>query len=234
MKMAIKKGENLLKPLMLSMVLITIEAPSVLAQEPVTTKAEYGTIVGIVTAAAKAPIGGATVTAIRAGGGVRSTISGSDGIYSFADVLAGSWSLTVMLEGFPDALLPSVSVIAGKPTRRDIAMNVPAGTGQAPSLAVAPVPVQASAPTVPDALQAPEPGPEVDDQTPWADVGYVGWMNGTSRGKAPVFDTKFFTPEIRFDMNYLQSLNHPHDHTIVGSTEESLRRIPDRTSELRR
>ncbi len=45
-------------------------------------------------------------------------------------------------------------------------------------------------------------------------------MNGTSREKAPVFDTKFFTPEIRLDVNYLQELNHPIDHTIVGSTEE--------------
>jgi hypothetical protein len=45
-------------------------------------------------------------------------------------------------------------------------------------------------------------------------------MNGNTREKAPIFDTKFFTPEIRFDMNYLQSGNHPIDHTIVGSTEE--------------
>jgi hypothetical protein len=35
-----------------------------------------------------------------------------------------------------------------------------------------------------------------------------------------VFDTKFFTPEVRFDVNYLQDFNHPNDHTIVGSTEE--------------
>jgi hypothetical protein len=216
MKMAIKNVENLLKPLMLLMVLITIEASSALAQEPVAAKPDYGTIVGVVTSAAKAPIGGATVTAIRAGGGVRSTISGSDGIYSFADVLAGSWSLTAAVEGSPDALLPPVSVIAGKATRRDIAMNVPAGAGQA----LAPVPVHAAAPTLAEALQAPDAAPEVDTQTPWADVGYVGWMNGTSREKAPIFDTKFFTPEIRLDMNYLQSLNHPHDHTIVGSTEE--------------
>jgi hypothetical protein len=45
-------------------------------------------------------------------------------------------------------------------------------------------------------------------------------MNGTSREKAPIFDTKFFTPEIRMDVNYLQDFNHPVDHTIVGSTEE--------------
>jgi hypothetical protein len=218
MKMAMMKVERLLKTLILSMAMINIEAPGALAQEAMAPKAEFGTIVGIVSSATKAPIGGATVTAIRAGGGVRSTISGSDGIYTFADVLPGSWSLTVAVEGSPDVLLPSVGVIAGKATRRDVAMNIPAGAGQAPSLALIPAPV--AVPTVPEALQAPEAAPEVDTQTPWADVGYVGWMNGTSRGKAPIFDTKFFTPEIRFDMNYLQSLNHPHDHTIVGSTEE--------------
>jgi hypothetical protein len=220
MKMAIMNVENLLKPLFLSIVLITAEASSALAQQSPAPNAGYGTIAGVVTTASKAPVGGATVTATRAGGGIRSTISGSDGIYSFADVLAGSWSLTITVEGAPDVLLPPVTVSTGKATRRDVAMNNPAGAGQAPSLVLAPVPAQAAAPTVPEALQAPDPAPEVDTQTPWADVGYVGWMNGTPRSHAPVFDTKFFTPEIRFDMNYLQSLNHPHDHTIVGSTEE--------------
>jgi Putative beta-barrel porin-2, OmpL-like. bbp2 len=76
-----------------------------------------------------------------------------------------------------------------------------------------------AAPQLPEALQAPEPAPAVDTQTPFA-VGDLGWMNGTGRGTTPVFDTKFFTPEVRFDVNYLQDLNHPADHTIVGSTEE--------------
>jgi hypothetical protein len=173
-----------------------------------------GTIVGIVTDAAKHPVVGATVTAIRAGGGIRSTISGSDGLYSFADVPAGSWSLTTTIEGFPDVAGPAISVIADKATRHDIVMNAQMHKTAAPAL------VRAVTPTVPDALQVPDPAPEVDTQTPWANVGYVGWMNGTSREKAPIFDTKFFTPEIRLDVNYLQSLNYPIDHTIVGSTEE--------------
>jgi Putative beta-barrel porin-2, OmpL-like. bbp2/Carboxypeptidase regulatory-like domain len=218
--MSITKVQKLLKPLIASMVLISVDAPAALAQESVALKVEYGTIVGVVTSAAKTPVGMATVTAIRSDGRVRSTISGSDGIYTFADVLPGSWSLTVAVEGFPDVVLPSVNVIAGKATRRDIAMNIPVASGQAPALALTPAPAKAAAPTVPEALQAPEAGPEVDLKTPWANVGYVGWMNGTPRSKSPIFDTKFFTPEIRFDMNYLQSLNHPHDHTIVGSTEE--------------
>ncbi len=84
----------------------------------------FGTVVGLVTDAAKAPIGGATVTAIRAGGGIRSTISSSDGIYSFADVLPGSWSLTITVEGLPDVQVPALNVVAGKATRHDIAMNI--------------------------------------------------------------------------------------------------------------
>ena len=159
----------------------------------------------------KAPLGGVTVTAVRTGGGIHAAISASDGVYSFADLPVGMWSLTATVEGYPESLGPTVSVVAGKATRDDIAMNVP----EAP---VATAPALASA--VPEALQSPEPSAEVDLMTPWADVGYIGWMNGTSREKAPIFDTKFFTPEIRLDMNYLQSLNHPQDHTIVGSTEE--------------
>jgi hypothetical protein len=158
------------------------------------------------------------VTAIRAGGGIRSTISGSDGIYSFADVPPGLWSLNITVEGSPDVRVPSLNVVAGTATRHDIVMNIAVTPKPSvPALAsVAPVAV----PKISEALQEPEPGPENDTQTPWANVGYVGWMNGTSREKSPIFDTKFFTPEVRLDINYLQSLNRPSDHTIDGSTEE--------------
>jgi Putative beta-barrel porin-2, OmpL-like. bbp2/Carboxypeptidase regulatory-like domain len=197
------------------------------ADTPTTSPASaYGTIVGMVTNASKRPVAGATVTAVRQGGGVRAAISGSDGIYSFSDVPVGTWSLTAMLDGAPESLGAPVSVTSNRAARHDIVMNV-----ASPASAPVQVPVAPAAPalaaatparswSVPEALQAPDPAPEVDTKTPWADIGYVGWMNGTSREKAPVFDTKFFTPEIRLDMNYLQSLNHPHDHTIVGSTEE--------------
>ena len=205
--------------------------PAAQAAEPTgAPTASYGTIVGIVTNAAKHSLGGVTVTAVRQGGGIRAAISASDGVYSFADLPVGSWSVTATIDGYPESLGTGINVVADKATRHDIVMNVPvppaavAAAGAAPAGAppvvavagVAPHP----APTVPKALQAPEPAPEVDDKTPWADVGYVGWMNGTSREKAPIFDTKFFTPEIRLDMNYIQSLNHPQDHTIVGSTED--------------
>ena len=227
------KMAKYLQSVVLSATSVALFAPVVRAEDSaasVTAEAR-GTIVGIVTNAAKVPVGGATVTATRAGGGIRSTVSGGDGIYSFADVPPGSWSLTISVDGSPDVVVPNISVVASKATRHDIVMDIPAtAKPSAPALALAPAPapaapapaaaVPAAAPTVPEALQAPAPGPEVDTKTPWADVGYVGWMNGTSREHDPIFDTKFFTPEIRLDMNYLQSGNHPIDHTIVGSTEE--------------
>jgi hypothetical protein len=173
-------------------------------------KSSAGAIVGRLMNVQKMPIAGATVTAVRAdGGAIRATISGSDGVYSFADLAPGLWSLTVQADGAPDVSAVALQVTASQATRRDLVL------GAAAAAAPAAVTVR-----IPEALQEPDPAPENDTKTPWADIGYVGWMNGTSREKAPIFDTRFFTPEIRFDMNYLQSLNHPHDHTIVGSTEE--------------
>jgi hypothetical protein len=217
------KMAKYLQSVVLSVTSIAVVVPVAWAQDTTTpmTAAARGTIVGIVTNAATVPISGATVTAASAGGGIRSTVSGSGGIYSFADVPPGSWSLTITADGSPDVVIPAVSVVPSKATRHDVVMNAPAASkAPTPAVALTPAAAPVPVPTIPEALQAPAPSPEVDTKTPWADVGYVGWMNGTSREQAPIFDTKFFTPEIRLDMNYLQSGNHPIDHTIVGSTEE--------------
>jgi len=45
------------------------------------------------------------------------------------------------------------------------------------------------------------------------------WLNGNARNKDAVWDSKFFTPEIRFDTDYVFSFNHPKDDTLGGSTE---------------
>jgi hypothetical protein len=45
------------------------------------------------------------------------------------------------------------------------------------------------------------------------------WLNGNSRVKDIPFDTKFFTPEIRSDTDYVYDFNHPQDDTISGSSE---------------
>jgi Putative beta-barrel porin-2, OmpL-like. bbp2/Carboxypeptidase regulatory-like domain len=225
------KTQTGLKKLLLCVAAIGLTA-RVHADAPPTPARAPGAIVGVVRNSEKVPVSGAMVTAVRSdGGAIRATLSGNDGIYSFADLPPGTWNLTLQLDGYPEVQVPALQVVTSKATRYDVVMSVPSVAAApkyaAPSpIIAAPPPTATAAPpavaavTVPEALQAPEPGPEVDTKTPWAQVGYVGWMNGTSREKAPVFDTKFFTPEIRLDVNYLQSLNHPQDHTIVGSTEE--------------
>jgi hypothetical protein len=225
--------KNRVKMILLAFVIVGFGLPAGgadLAPPPI--KATYGTIVGVLTDSTKAPVAGATVTAMRAdGGAIRATVSNGDGVYSFSDLTPAEWVITAQVEGAAEAVVASVSVAAGKATRRDLVMNAPhpgPATPTGPALATVgkeaagkvSAPAAPAVPSVPEALQAPEPGPEVDTQTPFANDGYIGWMNGTSREKAPIFDTKFFTPEIRLDVNYLQSSNHPIDHTISGSTEE--------------
>jgi len=81
---------------------------------------------------------------------------------------------------------------------------------------------QGSAPSVPaggaqeNALtQQPNPNQK---PTPFAFADF-SWMNGNSRVKDIPGDTKFFTPEIRFDGDYVYDFNHPQDDTISGSSE---------------
>jgi Putative beta-barrel porin-2, OmpL-like. bbp2 len=45
------------------------------------------------------------------------------------------------------------------------------------------------------------------------------WLNGNSRTKDTPYATSFFSPEIRADVDYVYSFNHPKDDTIGGSSE---------------
>lgn len=45
------------------------------------------------------------------------------------------------------------------------------------------------------------------------------WLNGNARTKELAMDTKFFTPEVRADVDFNYSFNHPKDDTIGGSSE---------------
>jgi putative OmpL-like beta-barrel porin-2 len=53
---------------------------------------------------------------------------------------------------------------------------------------------------------------------PFSDADW-SWLNGSPRTKDIYWDSKFFTPEIRVDTNYVADFNHPTDHTIGGSSE---------------
>jgi Putative beta-barrel porin-2, OmpL-like. bbp2 len=61
------------------------------------------------------------------------------------------------------------------------------------------------------------PAPEGPSE-PFAYADWT-WLNGNSREKDKPWDSKFFTPEIRFDTNYIFDFNHPRDDTMGGSTE---------------
>jgi hypothetical protein len=48
------------------------------------------------------------------------------------------------------------------------------------------------------------------------------WLNCNPRTETPAFDSKFFTPEIRADIDYTYDFRHPKDDTIGGSSEMSV------------
>ena len=90
-------------------------------------------------------------------------------------------------------------------------VNVQPASGALP--AVAPSSASAEAKVAPAAVDAkPQPA------EPFAFADWT-WLNGTARTKDAVWDSKFFTPEIRFDANFVHSFNHPQDDTVSGSTE---------------
>jgi Putative beta-barrel porin-2, OmpL-like. bbp2/Carboxypeptidase regulatory-like domain len=123
------------------------------------------------------------------------------------------------------ASLDSVAAMAGtapspeKSKTPAIFQNpTPQQTGGKSGPVATPPPPVAQQPRLPEALAAPVPTPEPDNFTPFA-YGDFSWLNGSARTRDTVLDTKFFTPEIRFDTHYMTDFNQPIDHTIVGSTE---------------
>src|SRR5215467_7815868 len=60
--------------------------------------------------------------------------------------------------------------------------------------------------------------PQPEKAEPFA-FGDFTWLNGNPRTKTPAFDSKFFTPEIRADVDYIYDFAHPQDNSISGSSE---------------
>ena len=78
---------------------------------------------------------------------------------------------------------------------------------------------KASAP--PSALTEDEPeitDPSNPKSVPFAFADFT-WLNGNARTKDTPYATRFFTPEIRSDVNYTYDFRHPQDDTISGSSE---------------
>jgi len=76
---------------------------------------------------------------------------------------------------------------------------------------------QAALPAASDGQGLPKVGKKPKAE-PFA-FGDFTWLNGNARTKEVPLDTKFFTPEIRADVDYIVDFNHPKDDTIGGSSE---------------
>ena len=93
----------------------------------------------------------------------------------------------------------------------------------APSATIAqPVPTTAIAnAAAPVSQQAADTATKPQIPAPTAPFSYADWtwLNGNPRNKDTVWDSQFFTPEIRMDIHYIEDFNHPRDDTMGGSTE---------------
>ncbi len=102
----------------------------------------------------------------------------------------------------------------GQPSTAVNSAKATAPVSTPPSASGAPAPAEAEQ-TVSESV-ATEAKPAKAEPFAFADWT---WLNGNARTKTPAFDSKFFTPEIRADIDYIYDLNHPKDDTIGGSSE---------------
>jgi hypothetical protein len=73
-------------------------------------------------------------------------------------------------------------------------------------------------PAVPDGEEAVITDPSNPKSEPFAFADFT-CLTGNARTKDTPYATKFFTPEIRSDVNYTYDFRHPQDDTISGSSE---------------
>lgn len=120
---------------------------------------------------------------------------------------------------------PALSApVAPAVTSPVISASAPAASAPAPAVrAVAPAPTSASVEPAAETMAA-QANTEAAAATkpvkpdPFSLYDYT-WLTGNPRIKEIPFDSKFFSPEVRFDVEYTYDFNHPADDTIGGSSE---------------
>jgi len=126
-------------------------------------QAQMGTIVGVVRDPVKLPVAGATMIAVKEGGGaIRSTVSGSDGVYTFPDLAPGTYTVKARTQSYPEFVVSSLKVLADDATRTDISLTPPA------KIAVAPAVISTAAPPAPSAVTPPAPSTATASPAPSA------------------------------------------------------------------
>jgi hypothetical protein len=103
--------------------------------------------------------------------------------------------------------------------RQSAASTTPATSTAPAAVATSPAPTTPSVEThgnAPPATVAATPAVASNESFAFADFT---WLTGNPRTIKPAFDSAFFTPEIRADINYTYDFRHPQDDTISGSSE---------------
>ncbi len=99
------------------------------------------------------------------------------------------------------------------------AANEPASAAPGAPVAAARADVMPTEKTATEtSMQEKKPVAEPPKAEPFAFADFT-WLTGNARTKESPMDTKFFTPEIRADVDYVYDLNHPKDNTVSGSSE---------------
>ncbi len=197
-----------------------------------------GSLRGVTIAEGSFSVGDVALSIRRLNGSApeRQVTSDSDGVFKVDDLQPGKYEITTSGGGFAP-LTVEVSehrttntnvLLAGVQRPAESRPLPPAAAPASPDAEATPEqrqgplprnpPPPVAVPHLPEALEAPPATQGVDDFTPFA-YGDFSWLNGSARTKDLVLDTKFFTPEVRFDTHFMEDFNQPKDHTIGGSTE---------------
>ena len=132
-----------------------------------------------------------------------------------------------------DAMKKRIDALEAELKSKNEQKQLPAA--QAPTSAASPATAQSPTPEVNQESSSAQPAPlapatpqsmalgaakpeKKEVVQPFSDWDWT-WLNGNPRTKTPAFDSKFFTPEIRADINYVYDFNHPTDHSMGGSSE---------------
>jgi hypothetical protein len=120
------------------------------------------------------------------------------------------------------------SQVNAAPTAATVASPAPAAPGtpvMSGTTSASPTPASPASPAAgPDFKKAPTASLLQTEAAkpakvePFSDWDWT-WLNGNPRTKDIFWDSKFFTPEIRADVNYVYDFNHPTDHSMGGSSE---------------
>ena len=128
--------------------------------------------------------------------------------------------LDIIRNGASQSLVPGTSSSAAATPATSPATAPALSTGSTPSVstsAKASAPQQSQPETASVADQAAlDPNDPHSEPFAFADFS---WLNGNARTKDTPYATKFFTPEVRVDVNYTYDFRHPQDDTISGSSE---------------